>query len=302
MSAVECVKGLNTPWNFKHKILGHKASRWSDIVGSRCIKRHGKEICQKELRQGVLYSNAKGWCTREIFQAEVVRFSKFLEKHKPNKKCCLLLDNFSGHKIDLAALGVKNLRLEFFEANCTGTYQSGLGKVSSSFLFIFVSELIFISIWQLELKSIASVMKIQLDVGREIINTNFEIIVKNDAVNLESLMTSTGLIRVQPWSLASFKYLLMSVIIVLFELILDALFYFYNLPSLESSPAISSSLRIWSRRIADGSPSFVIRIRFRHLPLRLAWRWFLKWQWRYPRVSLNLHGKELKSSASRLWR
>jgi len=93
------------------------------VVGERWCKRRGKNICQKELENGVLYSNDKGWCTREIFEEEVARFSKFLKKTKPNRKCCLLLDNFSGHKIDLAALGVENIELVFFKPRCTARHQ-----------------------------------------------------------------------------------------------------------------------------------------------------------------------------------
>jgi hypothetical protein len=91
------------------------------VLGERCINRRGKKIVRKELQNGVVYSNAKGWCTREIFEEEVARFSKYLKKKRPGQKCCLLLDNFSGHKIDVAALGVDNIELVFFQPNCTGS-------------------------------------------------------------------------------------------------------------------------------------------------------------------------------------
>jgi hypothetical protein len=55
------------------------------VLGERCINRRGKKIVRKELQNGVVYSNAKGWCTREIFEEEVARFSKYLKKNGQGK-------------------------------------------------------------------------------------------------------------------------------------------------------------------------------------------------------------------------
>jgi hypothetical protein len=99
-------------------------TRWSNVVRSREIRSEGQVILRREFGSGVVYTNEAGWMTRKIFQQELIRFSKFLKKTKPNKKCLLLLDNFSGHrKINLPALGIDNLQLEYFRPNTTGAYQ-----------------------------------------------------------------------------------------------------------------------------------------------------------------------------------
>lgn len=99
-------------------------TRWSNVVRSREIRFQGENILRREFGSGVCYTNGRGWMTRKIFQQELIRFSKFLKKTKPKKKCLLLLDNFSGHRnINLPALGIDNLRLEYFRPNSTGAYQ-----------------------------------------------------------------------------------------------------------------------------------------------------------------------------------
>ncbi|CAG5101409.1 Oidioi.mRNA.OKI2018_I69.YSR.g17060.t1.cds [Oikopleura dioica] len=61
--------------------------------------------------------------TRKIFQEEIKRFSRHLSRTKPGTKNLLLLDNFSGHLIDLVALGVHNVQVEYFKPGCTGQFQ-----------------------------------------------------------------------------------------------------------------------------------------------------------------------------------
>jgi hypothetical protein len=100
---------------------------------TRLIRSRGEELVQKEFDEGIFYTNSRGWMTKQIFVAELKRFSKFLEKARPGKKCLLWLDNFSGHlNIDLPSLGIKNLRIEYFRANCTGHFQPCL--VSATWL------------------------------------------------------------------------------------------------------------------------------------------------------------------------
>ena len=64
---------------------------WSNLKKTRVIRSNGEEITQKEFPEGILYSNNKGWMTKSIFFAELKRFSKFLEKARPGKKCLLWL-------------------------------------------------------------------------------------------------------------------------------------------------------------------------------------------------------------------
>jgi len=105
-------------------VKGCKMTLWSDLKKHRVIHYRGDKIIQKEFKEGVLYTNARGWMTSRIFVQELKRFSKFLEKARPNKKCLLWLDNFSAHlNIDLNSLGIRNLRLEYYRANCTGLFQ-----------------------------------------------------------------------------------------------------------------------------------------------------------------------------------
>jgi hypothetical protein len=64
------------------------------------------------------------WMTSLIFVAE--QFSKFLEKARPGKNAFCGL-NFSGHlNIELPSLGIKNLRIEYFRANCTEQFKTCL--------------------------------------------------------------------------------------------------------------------------------------------------------------------------------
>ena len=64
---------------------------WSDLKKHRVICYRGDKIIQKKFEEGVLYTNARGWMTSRIFVQELKRFSKFLEKARPNKKCLLWL-------------------------------------------------------------------------------------------------------------------------------------------------------------------------------------------------------------------
>jgi hypothetical protein len=99
-------------------------TKWKECVRSREIRFKGEVILRREFAAGVCYQNRNGWMTRSLFELELIRFSKFLEKTKPKQKCLLLVDNFSGHcKIDLQSLGLTNLQLGYFKAGCTGAFQ-----------------------------------------------------------------------------------------------------------------------------------------------------------------------------------
>ena len=170
------------------------------MIGERCINRPGKKIIQKELQHGVLYSNLKGWCTKEIFQEEIIRFSKFLKKKRPGRKCCLLLDNFSGHKIDLAALEVQNLELVFFRPNCTARHQPADQTLFAALKAKYRT-------WLMEYRHVNQVPSPSLEIG---VKRFLELIMGVSQKILSSSWRRTGIPRFQSFEVFPFKNLLIN--------------------------------------------------------------------------------------------
>ncbi|CAD6893515.1 unnamed protein product [Tilletia controversa] len=81
----------------------------------RCFNKHSAS----QLGFTSYWTNKTAWMTGVIFMEWLSRWDKALLKDK--RKILLLLDNFSGHKIDTSNL--TSIRLGFFQANLTAHAQ-----------------------------------------------------------------------------------------------------------------------------------------------------------------------------------
>ncbi|CAG5091505.1 Oidioi.mRNA.OKI2018_I69.PAR.g13081.t1.cds [Oikopleura dioica] len=127
-----CIQSMTFSFSYCERIVkkynmmvttSTKMRMWKGSQSTRKIKHEGGEVLCKVFDEAVVYSNARGWMTRKIFQEEIKRFSRHLSRTKPGTKNLLLLDNFSGHLIDPVALSVHNVHVEYFKPGCTGQYQ-----------------------------------------------------------------------------------------------------------------------------------------------------------------------------------
>ena len=89
------------------------------IIGSAKCPRSFKKKSASQLGFNHYYYNKKAWMTGAIFRDWLVSWN--MDLHNTGRKIILLIDNFSGHKIDPEE--IPNIQLRFFSPNMTSHVQ-----------------------------------------------------------------------------------------------------------------------------------------------------------------------------------
>jgi len=69
-------------------------TRLTGVKSSREVRIGAETIIQKGFDGFTAYQNAAGWMKKQVFTAEIRRFSKHLARVDPGKKSLIIVDNF----------------------------------------------------------------------------------------------------------------------------------------------------------------------------------------------------------------